>query len=256
MRNKINFLAVGAFLLFWAPQNPCNAAVVIIENLIQADFQFEATAAGEVVFGALGVQQGDVYDLRAVGTMTFSLDDDGTSTTVPFLDAVGQLNGVTPPTPAGFLPFYITPVSFVGGSLSNISRDGNGRIVSGTVDGLAMPWEMIGTGANDGLVLYGDQATTPLVFDGDIQLNYDSGSPQLVNGSTITGTPDFNIYVHVNGDRANRLPGTDPLVFVGRNRSLTAVPEPNGWLFCATAFVFAASRRRLRMSGQLPTNTR
>lgn len=202
------------------------ADLLTIESTFQADFVFTATAAGQSLFGA---PEGVPLALRALGPMVFSLDDTGGSS-VPFTNATGQLPGVSPPTPPGFLPFYITPVRFDGGSLDNISRDGLGRIVSGNIVDLAMPWEMIGTGPNDGLVIYGDQATTPLLFSGSVTIDYSSGSPKLGIGSTIVGLEPFNVYLFVNGDRVNQIPGTDPLVFVGSNRSLTVVPEPSSML--------------------------
>lgn len=200
--------------------------IVTFDGMIQADFVFTATAAGEAIFGA---PQGVPLPLRALGTMTFSIDDTGGSSAL-FTNATGQLPGVTPPTPPGFLPFYITPVRFDGGSLTNIARDGLGRIVSGTVVNLAMPWEMIGTGPNTGLVIYGDQATTPLLFNGDITLDYSSANPTLGLGSILSGAELFNTYLFQTGDRVNQNPGSDPLVFIGSNRTLTAVPEPSSFL--------------------------
>ncbi len=220
-------------------------AIVTFESQIRADFTFTATAAGQAAFGA---PAGVPLPLRALGQMSFSIDDDGTSTTVPFTDATGQLPGVTPPTPANFLPFYITPVRFDGGSLTNITRDGSGRIVSGTVTNLAMPWEMVGTGANDGVFLYGDQATTPLLFNGDISIDHSGATPKLTMGSQISGLDPFNIYLFQSGDRANQLPGTDPLVFVGGNRFLTAVPEPSVAAFGFIAFAIGLTRRRRMVS--------
>ncbi len=229
-------------------QNHCRAEILTIQQQIQADFVFTATAAGEAIFGA---PEGVPLDLRALGSMSFSLDDTGGST-VSFTNSTGQLAGVTPPTPPDFLPFYITPVRFDGGELTNITRDTEGRIISGTVDNLAMPWEMIGTGANDGLVLYGDQETTPLLFSGDVDISYDSGAAKLMIGNMLSGLEDFNIYLLQSGDRENQLPGTDPLVFVGSSRFLTAVPEPSS-VGLGIAVMGLAIGRRLR-KGRVPAD--
>ncbi|XZE53300.1 PEP-CTERM sorting domain-containing protein [Planctomycetaceae bacterium SH139] len=222
-------------------QNHCRAEILTIQQQIQADFVFTATAAGEALLGA---PEGVPLDMRALGSMTFSLDDTGGST-VSFTNSTGQLAGVTPPTDPGFLPFYITPVRFDGGELTNITRDTEGRIISGTVEDLAMPWEMIGTGANAGLVLYGDQETTPLLFSGAVNVSYDSGAPKFMVGDMLSGLEDFNIYLFDSGDRENQLPGTDPLVFVGSSRFLTAVPEPSS-VGLGIAAVGLAVGRRLR----------
>lgn len=235
---KLLILAIAAGLVS-LPQ--ATGAIVEFESQIQADFTFAATAAGEAAFGA---PAGVPLPLRALGTMSFSIDDDGTSTTVPFVNATGQLPGVTPPTPANFLPFYITPVRFDGGSLTNITRDGSGRIISGSVSNLAMPWEMVGTGTNAGVFLYGDQATTPLLFNGDINIEHSGATSKLTLGSQLSGLDPFNIYMFQSGDRANQLPGTDPLVFVGGNRFLTAVPEPSAASLGLLAFAIGLTRRR------------
>jgi hypothetical protein len=106
---------------------------------------------------------------------------------------------------------------------------------------------MIGTGPNDGLVIYGDQATTPLLFSGDITLDYTSGSPMLGFGSILSGAELFNTYLFQTGDRANQNPVDDPLVFIGSNRTLTAVPEPSALLLglgvLASMLVRSRSRR-------------
>jgi hypothetical protein len=221
-------------------QNHCRAEILTIQQQIQADFVFTATAAGAAIFP---VVEGDPLDMRALGSMTFSLDDTGGST-VSFTNSTGQLAGVAP-TPTNLLPFYITPVRFDGGELTNITRDTEGRIISGTVEDLAMPWEMIGTGANAGLVLYGDQETTPLLFSGAVNVSYDSGAPKFMVGDMLSGLEDFNIYLFNSGDRENQLPGTDPLVFVGSSRFLTAVPEPSS-VGLGIAAVGLAVGRRLR----------
>ncbi|QDV23372.1 hypothetical protein Q31a_16700 [Aureliella helgolandensis] len=215
-------------------------AIVIVENLIQADFTFTATDAGAQIFPA---PAGVPLALRARGNMAFAIDDDGVSSTAAFTNATGQLTGISP-TPPDLLPFYIEPVRFDGGTLTNITRDGNGRIASGTVTDLAMPWEMIGTGANAGVVLYGDQATTPLLFSGTFNINHNTPTPSLTLDDQVAGADPFNIYLLQAGDRENQVPGADPLVFVGSNRFLTAVPEPSSASLLLFAAGLAAFRRR------------
>jgi hypothetical protein len=234
-----------AFLIFLATislslSSAAKADIVNIEGLMQGDFVFTATAAGQQIFGA---PEGVPLAVRAIGPLTYSINDTGGST-VPFTNLVGQVVGATPPTPPSFLPFYVTPTRFDGGSLTNISRDGLGRIVSGTVVGLASVWEMIGTGPNAGLVLYGDQATTPLVYNGIFNIDYSSGTPRVGLGSTVTGDDPFNVYLYQNGDRVNLIPGTDPRVFVGSNRVKMSVPEPSSLLLGLGAIVGMLVRRK------------
>lgn len=242
MRNLLFGLVIASLGLL--PTQRAVGAIVIVESLIRADFTFAATAAGQQIFGA---PEGVPLDLRALGTMTFSIDDDGVSSTASFTNATGKLAGITPPTPPAFLPFYIEPVRFDGGQLTNIARDGSNRIVSGTVTDLAMPWEMIGQGANLGVVLYGDQATTPLRFSGSVNIDHSTPTARLVLGDQLVGAEPFNIYLLQTGDRANQLPGTDPRVFVGSNRFLTAVPEPSSASLALVAVGLAALRRRVRV---------
>lgn len=248
MRACLRSLAAACALLVALP-GMARGAIVTIDNTFIADFQFTATALGEAIFNA---PEGLPLDVRAIGNLSLSFDDTG-GNSVLFTDATGQLSGVTPPTPLPFLPFYITPVRFDGGSLTNITRDGLGRIISGTITDLAMPWEMIGTGGNAGIVLYGDQATTPLLFNGDVTINYDSGTPRFGVGSILSGFENFNVYLHQSGDRANQDPGTDPLVFIGSNRTLTAVPEPS--TMGAGLFAIAViAGRRFRSARQRRSN--
>jgi len=87
--------------LGWLPSQQAPAAILTVTNPIQADFTFAATAAGASLFPA---PAGVPLPLRAVGNMTFAIDDDGTSSTAAFTNATGRLFGVSPPTPLPFLP--------------------------------------------------------------------------------------------------------------------------------------------------------
>ncbi len=240
MRKCVRWLATLSMLAF---VSPAKAEVVTIRNTVQGDFVFTATAAGELAFGA---PANVPLSIRTLGLMEFLIDDNG-SDNLLFTGATGQLPGVTPPTPPGLLPFYITPVRFDGGAFNVTARDGLGRITSGTIVDLGMPWEMIGTGPNDGVVLYGDQETTPLLFSGDVSIDYSSGFAQFTTGSVIAGPEVFNVYALVSGDRVNQLPGTDPLVFHGSNRTLTmsAVPEPSSMAICLLSGTAIFVRRRM-----------
>lgn len=243
MRFLLTGLLVLACCVFSIPRGYGD---VVINNRMQADFIFTGTEVGADIFADFGLEAGVPLPMRAIGDMTFSLDDTG-GTSVNFTDATGQLFGVSPPTPAAFLPFYITPVRFDGGTLDNIVRDSEDRIISGTVTDLAMPWEMVGTGDNEGTVFYGDQETTPLLFNGDVTVEYGVDGPGFALGGELSGFEEFNIYLFQDGDRENQLPGDDPLVFVGSDRTLTAVPEPSGMIFgCVACACMALSRSRTR----------
>lgn len=209
-------------------------ASLAFRNLIRADFEFE------VVDGPLssltGIPAGAVIPFTALGYMEFTLADaPSNATTIPFVDATGELPGVSP---SAFQPFAIRPIEFVGGELTNIVRNGSGDIVSADVSNLVMFWEMTGTPAILGgqeVRLYG---TTPLDFNGSVR-----GTP-FANGDVIAGPSDFNVLLDLGlGDQ-------DPLVSIGRNRTLTAVPEPGSlWVWGLMAVGLFAARRRFRTRG-------
>jgi hypothetical protein len=229
-------------LLIATEKVQADEVLVTITNMVNADFMFESTAAGQQIFG---VPEGAQFPLRGTGSMNFQLVDDG-SNLLNFTAANGQLAGVSPPTPPGFLPFYVTPIIFNGGTLSNVTRDGQGRITGGMVNDLAMVWEMIGTGANTGIVLYGDAQTTPLLFSGAITIEHDAAGVRFGTGDMIAGPLPFNVYLHQTGDRVNQIPGTDPLVFIGFDRTLTfsAIPEPSSMMTIGVALLVALGQRR------------
>jgi hypothetical protein len=239
---RTRFLAFLTCVSLFLAIGRVQADIVTISNMVDADFLFTSTPNGEAIFG---VPDGVQFPLRAVGIMNFQIDDDG-SNTLNFTAASGQLPGVSPPTPPGFLPFFITPVTFDGGTLSNVTRDGEGRITGGTINDLAMAWEMIGTGANEGIRLYGDADTTPLLFSGGVTVEYDVDGARFGTGDMIAGPDPFNIYLFINGDPENQNPGTDPLVFIGSDRTLTfsAVPEPSSFMVGGVALLIAVGRRR------------
>jgi hypothetical protein len=147
---------------------------------------------------------------EAIGSLTFTLDaslnDPSQPTTVPFINVTGSLAGVSPPQ---FLPYVISPdLQFIGGELTDIVRDGSGNVISADVSGLSMRWTMVGT--PDNLTLFTKDG---LPFDGT------TNSIPFSLGTVLAGAADFNVYLD---DGA-----TDPLVVIGRNRTLTAVPEPS-----------------------------
>ena len=221
-------------------------AALVFSSTVQADFEFE------IVDGPLsaidGVNAGDIIPFRAIGPLEFTLDDSVPgATSMPFTNATGILTGVSP---APFLPFEITPnVQFVGGSLDNIVRDGGGQIISADVVDLSMLWEMSGNPAILGgadVLLYG---TDPLDFNGPV-----SGIPFGV-GDTLVGPNDFEVYLD-QGLGNPGLPGGDPLAAIGRNRTLTVVPEPGCIvLFAIAGGVLCGGRRRSRSSNHRPVDT-
>lgn len=171
-----------------------------------ADFQFS-------LLGGTPINPGPTtpfIDFQAFGALKFtfdaSLNDPSMPTTVPITGFSGVLDGVFPNF---LLPYTISPnVAFVGGELTDIVRDGNGEVTSANIKDLAAFWELIGPG---GLRLYGD---APLLFSGAI------GSIPLGFGTILAGPDPFNVYLDTG------VPGSDLLVAIGRNRTLSAVPEP------------------------------
>lgn len=84
--------------------------------------------------GGAGFPTDIFIPFQAVGNLLFGLDDslnNSAVTTVPFTNVTGVLDGVAP---LPFLPYQISPIEFVGGSLNNIVRDSNENII------LAIPY--------------------------------------------------------------------------------------------------------------------
>ncbi|MCA9131060.1 MAG: hypothetical protein KDB22_28445 [Planctomycetales bacterium] len=230
-------------LTIWLHGGICSTqAALVFSSTLQADFEFE------VVDGPLsaisGINAGDILPFRALGSLEFTLDDSVPgATSMAFTDVTGTLTGVSP---GPFLPFEITPdVQFVGGSLDDIVRDGGGQIVSANVVGLQMLWEMTGNPAILGgadVLLYG---TDPLEFNGAI-----SAIP-FAFGDVLFGPDDFEVFLDMGLGNPG-LPGGDPLAVIGRNRFLTAVPEPSCLCLLAIACgTIAVGRRRATRTSRL-----
>ena len=196
-------LAVAAFVLL---PHAVHGGDVIFTQEMDAHFEFS-------LLGGTVINPGPTtpfIPFEAIGSLTFTLDaslnDPSQPTTVPFINVTGSLAGVSPPQ---FLPYVISPdLQFIGGELTDIVRDGSGNVISADVSGLSMRWTMVGT--PDNLTLFTKDG---LPFDGT------TNSIPFSLGTVLAGAADFNVYLD---DGA-----TDPLVVIGRNRTLTAVPEPS-----------------------------
>lgn len=206
------------------------AALMLLPNAVhgggisfteELDAQFEFSLLGGTVINPGPTTP--FIPFEAIGSLTFTLDaslnDPSHPTTVPFLDATGSLAGVSP---APFLPYVISPdLQFIGGNLTNIVRDGSGNVISADVSDLSMRWTMVGTPSN--LTLFTKDG---LPFDGT------TNSIPFSLGTVLSGAADFNVYLDDGV--------TDPLVVIGRNRTLTVVPEPSSLVqLSASAMVLA-----------------
>ncbi len=175
---------------------------------------------------------------RAVGNLTFqlhpSLNDPSKPTTVPFVNVTGVLQGV-PPSPDVTLPHTISPnVQFLGGSLTDIVRDGTGEVISADVSGLSMRWEMIGMSPTFPVRLYTQEG---------LPFSADNVSIPFLPGTVLAGAAVFNVFL----DDGDSNPANDPLVVLGRNRTLTVVPEPSSAVLlgmAALAAMITTTRRR------------
>ena len=142
---------------------------------------------------------------QAFGILTFTLSDEvnnPAASTVPYTNVTGELYATDD-------SFYISPVEFLGGSMTNVVRN-SGVPVSGTVEDLSMRWEMhVFPGTPQELTLF---TKVGLPFNGDI--------PNILDpeGAVIAGPDPFEIFLDDGGA------GT--LVAMGQNRTLTVVPEP------------------------------
>ncbi len=191
-----------------------------ISSEARADYSFSLDLVADFEFAILsnipGLNPGNpsmtpFLPYQAQGSLTFSLDDsiltDLNATTVAFTDVVGTLDGVSP---AEILPYQISPTEFVGGSLTNIVRDGGGNIISAYVDNLSMKWELTFPEA-PGIRIF---STVGLPFSGAV------GGFPVPNGTVIAGPNPFEGYLDVGF-------GDPILAVIGQNRTLTVVPEPS-----------------------------
>lgn len=227
-------LAIALLALWGLTAESARADLVFTSNM-QADFDFE------VVDGPLsaidGITAGDVIPFSAVGPLEFTLDDSVPgATSMAFTNVTGTLTGISP---GAFMPFEITPdAQFVGGSLDNIVRTG-GVITSADVVDLRMLWEMSGTPAILGgqdVLLY---TTDPLAFNGHVT------SLPFGFSDVLVGPDDFEVYLDAGLGNPG-LPGGDPLAVIGRNRRLTAVPEPGFSALLGIVLSSFISRRKRR----------
>ncbi len=219
------------------------AALVAFPGLVRAsDLTFTETFIANFEFQLLGgtpINSGPTtpfIPFEAIGSLTFTLDpslnDPSQPTTVPFTNVTGLLNGV-PPSPPMFLPFTISPdVQFLGGDLTNIVRDGSGNVISANVTDLSMRWDLVGGGG----------ALTLFTLDG---LPFNSVGPvsslPFSYGTVLAGPDPFNVYLDEGG--------TNVVVVIGRNRTLTAVPEPTSAIMAGLATLAlgaVVTRRRKR----------
>ncbi len=190
-----------------------------VTSIARADMSFDLDLQADFEFAFLSNTQFNpnpgmtpFLPFQAHGPLTFSLDNEilnPAATTVPFTNVTGQLDGVDAVTG---LPFSITPnLEFVGGNLVNIVRDGSDNITSATVENLSMRWQMFVGPPGASVTLF---SKVGLPFDGDIA-NY-----QEPEGTVISGLDPFEVYLDLGG-------GESELVAIGRNRTLTVVPEPS-----------------------------
>ena len=215
--------------------------VTFTENLV-ANFEFS-------LIGGTDINPGPTtpfIPFEAQGSLTFSLDssinDPSQPTTVPFTNVTGSLSGVSPPP---FLPYTISPdLQFLGGDLTNIVRDGSGKVISADISDLSMRWTMVGTPY--GLTLFTKDG---LPFDGS------TGSIPFSNGTVLAGAADFNVYLDNGGtrssgrDRAESHPHSRPraieprcLTGYGRPRPRRLRPEEAEGLTWPSQTNAAASR--------------
>ncbi|WP_165230719.1 PEP-CTERM sorting domain-containing protein [Aquisphaera insulae] len=223
---------LGVALLLGLPAAVVQADQTSFTVGIQADFEFKLL--GNTMLNP-GKDDTPFMAFRAIGNLTFDLAasiDDPSATTVAFTDVKGVLQGV-PPSPGNTLPFTLSPnLEFLGGELTNIQRDGTGHVVSADVTDLEMRWYMTSTNPAFPVTLY---TKVGLPFGAT------NVSVPFAYGTLLAGPEPFDGYLALGGDPAN-----DPLVAVGRNRTLTVIPEPSSLTLLGlglTGATFFARRR-------------
>jgi PEP-CTERM motif len=206
------------------------AGDLVFTQDFDAQFQFN------VFNPSTGVPTGWV-DYEAAGALTFTIGSaitDPSQTTVPILNVTGTLESVFPSPVLG--PYSISPnVAFLGGELTNIERDGSGNLISANVSDLAMQWSLTAPGVPV-YVFTADAGGLP--FDGAIT------SLPFSYGTVLSGAAQFNVYADEGG--------TNVVVAYGRDRTLTAVPEPSSiaLLGIGVLGLYAYGRRARRESRQ------
>jgi hypothetical protein len=195
-----------------------------------ADFEFSFPAGSPLNPGSTATP---FIPFEAVGALTFTIDSSINDPSLPSSVAITGFNGsLTGVSPVAFLPYSIDPnVAFVGGTLTNIVRDGGGVVTSADITGLSAYWELF----SPGIRLYSD---TPLVFKGHI------GGLPLLEGDVLAGPDQFKVFLDTGHG-----PTGDPLFAIGQNRTLTAraVPEPGGFALLGIGAAAVLMRvRRLR----------
>lgn len=194
----------------------CAVAALLAPGIAKAEvLSFTQTVVADFEFSLLGntiLNPGPTIDFipfQAIGQLTFTLDaslnDPSQPTTVPFTNLTGHLDGVSPPP---FLPFVISPnVEFLGGELTNIVRDGNGDVISADIKDLSARWDMV----TPSMRLYTKVGLPFSAHITSLPFNY---------GAILAGPAPFEVYLDMGGT------APDPLVVMGRNRTLRVVPEP------------------------------
>lgn len=203
---------------------PAQAAPLQFTVTLQADYEFNLL--GGTILNP-GPDTG-FLPFRALGDVTFTLAgslNDPTQTTVPFVNMSGVLDGI-PPSPPFSLPHVISPnLEFLGGTLTNIVRDGSGEVVSADVSNLESRWTL----TTPAFTLY---TKVGLPFDAT------GVSIPFANGTVLAGAAPFEVYLDDGG--------AGVLVAIGRNRTLTVVPEPTTLALLGTATAGLAGYARLR----------
>jgi len=214
------------------------AALVGLPGLVRAaDLTFTQDFIANFEFNVLDANGNPTswQPYEAAGALTFTLspllNDPSQPTTVAFTGVSGTLNGVYP---SSLLPFTISPdVQFIGGDLTNIARDGSGNVISADVSNLSSNWDLV---ADNG-------ALTLFTTDG---LPFNSVGPitslPFADGTVLAGPDQFNVYLDEGG--------TNVLVALGRDRTLTAVPEPTSAVLAGMAALTIGAivaRRRQRL---------
>ena len=239
MVRRLLFPMIVSVLASLASLAPCRATTFTIP--LRANYDFNSLGNTPINPGP----ETGYIPFVALGEFTFELDpsinDPSKPTTVPFVNVTGKLQGTAP---AQFLPHYITPnVRFVGGELTDITRDASGNVLSAQVKNLQMQWEMVGEAGSPfpgaHLVTGGSDfdANSSLPFDGPVHgLPFALGD--VIQGPDVGFGTSENFHVYL-GD-----PATGPHVVNGRQRTLTVVPEPTSVGLPGLLCIACALRKR------------